>query len=75
MAFEHKENTATVFSNDKKSAENQPDFTGKGKVGDKLMDFAMWKRTAKNTGNEYFYMSFKEPSEKFGDKGKSKPAF
>ena len=38
MAFEHKENTATVFSNDKKSAENQPDFTGKGKVGEKLMD-------------------------------------
>ena len=31
MAFEHKENTATVFSNDKKSAENQPDFTGKVK--------------------------------------------
>jgi len=74
MAFEHKENTATVFTNDKKSAENQPDFTGRGKVGDKLMDFAMWKRQSK-AGNDYFYMSFKEPSEKFGDKGKSKPAF
>ena len=34
MAFEHKENTATVFANDKKSADNQPDYTGKGKVGD-----------------------------------------
>jgi hypothetical protein len=32
MAFEHKENTATVFNNDKKSADNQPDYTGKGKV-------------------------------------------
>ena len=37
MAFEHKENTATVFFNDKKSADNQPDYTGKGKVGDTLM--------------------------------------
>ena len=51
MAFEHKENTATVFANDKKSADNQPDYTGKGKVGDELMEFAMWKRTAKSSGN------------------------
>ena len=74
MAFEHKENTATVFTNGKKSAENQPDFTGRGKVGDKLMDFAMWKRQSK-AGNDYYYMSFKEPSEKFGNKEQSKPAF
>lgn len=74
MAFEHKENTATVFANDKKSADNQPDFTGKGKVGDTIMDFEMWKRQSK-AGNEYYYMSFKEPSEKFGNKGQSKPAF
>ena len=31
MAFEHKENTATVFNNEKKTADNQPDFTGRGK--------------------------------------------
>jgi len=74
MAFEHKENTATVFENDKKSADNQPDFTGKGKVGDELMEFAMWKRQSK-AGNEYFFMSFKKPSDKFGNKGSAKPAF
>tara|TARA_R100000808_G_C2155337_1_gene167564 strand:+ start:7128 stop:7352 length:225 start_codon:yes stop_codon:yes gene_type:complete len=74
MAFEHKENTATVFTNDKKTADNQPDYTGRGKVGDALMDFAMWKRQSKS-GNTYYYMSFKEPSEKFGSKGKTKPAF
>ena len=74
MAFEHKENTATVFTNDKKSSDNQPDFTGKGKVGDTLMEFAMWKRKSK-AGNEYYYMSFKEPSEKFVNKGQTKPAF
>ena len=43
MAFEHKENTATVFNNEKKTADNQPDFTGRGKVGEELMDFAMSK--------------------------------
>jgi uncharacterized protein (DUF736 family) len=75
MAFEHKENTATVFENDSKSAENQPDFTGKGKVGDELMEFAMWKRTAKSSGKEYYYMSFKKPSDKYGNKGSSRPAF
>lgn len=75
MAFEHKENTATVFENDNKSAENQPDFTGRGKVGEELMEFAMWKRTAKTSGKEYFYMSFKQPSDKFGNKRPSQPAF
>ena len=74
MAFEHKENTATVFNNDKKSADNQPDYTGRGKVGDDLMDFAMWKRTSKS-GTEYFYMSFKKPQEKYQNTGQSKPAF
>ena len=46
MAFEHKENTATVFANDKKSADNQPDYTGKGKVGDELEAHSkkQWKR-------------------------------
>tara|TARA_E500000305_G_C3998997_1_gene226229 strand:- start:869 stop:1090 length:222 start_codon:yes stop_codon:yes gene_type:complete len=73
MAYEHKENTATVFNNDKKSAENQPDFTGKGKVGEKLMDFAMWKREGKN-GN-YFYLSFKTPQDKFNNKSNNNDPF
>tara|TARA_R100001377_G_C3167989_1_gene101982 strand:- start:547 stop:771 length:225 start_codon:yes stop_codon:yes gene_type:complete len=74
MAFEHKENTATVFNNDKKTAENQPDFTGRGKVGEELMDFAMWKRESK-AGNQYYYMSFKKPDEKFQSGEQTKPAF
>jgi len=74
MAFEHKENTATVFTNEKKTADNQPDFTGRGKVGEELMDFAMWKRESK-AGNSYYYMSFKKPDEKFQNKEQTKPAF
>jgi|TARA_R110001632_G_scaffold182407_1_gene302494 hypothetical protein len=74
MAFEHKENTATVFTNEKKTADNQPDFTGRGKVGEELMDFAMWKRESK-AGNSYYYMSFKKPDEKFQNSGSNKPAF
>ena len=66
MAYEHKENTATVFTNEKKSAENQPDFTGRGKVGDSLMEFAMWKREGKN--GAYYYLSFKPPQDKFNNK-------
>ena len=48
MAFEHNENTATVFNNDKKSNDKQPDYTGKGKVGDELMEFAVWKKKSAN---------------------------
>tara|TARA_R110000824_G_scaffold26154_3_gene90289 strand:- start:1995 stop:2219 length:225 start_codon:yes stop_codon:yes gene_type:complete len=74
MAFEHNENTATVFNNDKKSSEKHPDYTGKGKVGDELMEFAVWKKKSAN-GNDYMYMSWKKPSDKFNKSGDSKPGF
>ena len=74
MAFEHKPNTATVFFNGKKSGDNQPDFTGKGKVGNSMMEFAMWRKKTQK-GDEYFYMSFKEPSEKFGNKKSNNDPF
>ena len=63
MAFEHNENTATVFNNDKKANEKHPDYTGKGKVGDEIMEFAVWN------------MSWKKPSDKFNKSGDSKPGF
>ena len=53
MAFEHKPNTATVFFNGKKSGDNQPDFTGKGKVGDSLMEFAMWRKKTQKKYSRY----------------------
>jgi uncharacterized protein (DUF736 family) len=74
MAYEHRENTATVFLNDKKTKDNQPDFKGKGKVGDDLMEFAVWKKKSSN-GNDYMYMSWKKPSDKFKSSGDSKPGF
>ncbi len=67
MAFEHKENTATVFENDKKSSDNQPDFTGKGKVDGAMKEFALWKRETKG-GKTMLFVKWSEPQEKFQSK-------
>ena len=48
-----KDNTFTLFDNDKKGNDKAPDFKGKGLVDGKEVKIAVWKRTGK-TGVEYF---------------------
>jgi hypothetical protein len=59
MPFEHKDNSGTLFPNDRKTANNQPDFKGQIKVNGKLLDIAGWiKEGAK--GN-FYSLSVSEP--------------
>ena len=44
MAYEHKENSGSVFPNVKKTSDNQPDFKGQVNVGGKLFDIAIWNK-------------------------------
>jgi uncharacterized protein (DUF736 family) len=44
MSYEHKANTGTLFPN-KKTADNQPDYKGKIKVGDQEFELAGWVKT------------------------------
>jgi uncharacterized protein (DUF736 family) len=56
MAYEHKNNTFTMFKNEGKEKETQPDFTGQGKINEKDVEIAGWKKISAS-GKEY--ISFK----------------
>tara|TARA_X000001382_G_scaffold33303_2_gene21904 strand:- start:1550 stop:1750 length:201 start_codon:yes stop_codon:yes gene_type:complete len=63
MAYEHKNNTFTLFYNEGKEKEIQPDFTGQGKIGDKDVEVAGWKKTSQN-GKEYISFKVAEKEDK-----------
>ena len=59
MAYEIKDNTFSLFENDKKGNEKAPDYKGKGKVSGVEVKIAVWKRTSQN-GVEYWAGSIEE---------------
>jgi len=58
--METKNNTGAIFKNDKKTAENQPDYKGKVNVNGADMEVALWLKESK-TGTKYFSATFQEP--------------
>lgn len=44
MAFEHRDNSASVFRNEHKESPNQPDFKGSGKIDGKEYYVSMWTK-------------------------------
>lgn len=53
MAYEIKNNTFSLFENDKKGNEKAPDLKGKGLVDGKEVKVAVWKRKSQS-GVEYW---------------------
>ena len=45
MPFEHRDNSALLFLNTNKTKDNQPDYTGKGKLDGLPIELAGWKKT------------------------------
>ena len=58
--MEQKQNTGTIFKNDKKTADNQPDYRGKINVEGKELEISLWVRTAQS-GVKYMSAAIKEP--------------
>ena len=59
--MEQKNNTGAIFKNDKKTAENQPDYRGKMMVDGKEWEISLWIRESQATGLKYFSAAIKEP--------------
>lgn len=59
MAYEIKDNTFSLFENDKKGNDKAPDYKGKGKVSGVEVKVAVWKRTSQS-GVEYLSGSIEE---------------
>lgn len=58
MAFEQRDNSGSLFKNDRKQQPAHPDYTGKGVVNGKEVYISAWVKTAKS-GVPYFSISFK----------------
>lgn len=58
--MEQKINTGAIFKNDKKTAENQPDYRGKINVEGKELEISLWVKTAKS-GIKFMSAAIKEP--------------
>lgn len=62
MAYEQKDNSASMFRNDKEGkSENFPDWGGSGKIGGVEYYVSAWEKEGKNGG--FFSLSFKPKSE------------
>ncbi len=62
MPYEQRDNSGSLFRNDRKETENHPDYTGKCMVNGEEMRMAAWLKEAKN-GTKWMSFSFSEPRE------------
>ena len=56
MAFEHKDNTGSLFKNDKEGNDKRPDFTGSAKIDGVVYKVASW---VNNSPDESIRISLK----------------
>lgn len=64
MAFTHKEGHGTIFRNNKKTKDNQPDWTGAGVQNGKEIEIAGWDKQGR--GGEFISLSFKPKGQRSG---------
>ncbi len=63
MAYEHKENKGSIFTNEKKEKDTHPDYTGQANVNGTVYNVSAWINESK-TGKKYFGLAFSIPKQK-----------
>lgn len=58
--MEQRNNSGSIFKNDKKTADNQPDYRGKITVDGKQWEISLWVKEGQQAG-KYFSAAIKEP--------------
>jgi len=58
--MEQKPNSGAIFKNDRKTADNQPDYRGKINVDGKNWEISLWVKEGSQAG-KYFSAAIKEP--------------
>ena len=59
MAYEHKENSGSLFKNEDKKSDNHPDYKGKINVKGELLDVSGWIKDT--NGKKWLSLSVREP--------------
>ena len=62
-----------LFLNDKKLTDKSPDYKGSTLINGKIYYISMWKRVGKESGQEFFSLSFKPKEEAVKAKVEHKP--
>ena len=56
MAYEHKENKGSIFKNEKKEKETQPDYTGQANVDGTVYNVSAWINKSKGVKSILDYL-------------------
>jgi hypothetical protein len=73
MAFEQRDNSGSVWVNDRKTADNHPDRTGSAKINGEDFWVHGWLKKTKD-GKPYLSLAFKKKSEQPAASEKKSPA-
>lgn len=65
MAFQQKNNSGSLFKNDKKQTDKHPDYKGTAIVDGVNKNLAAWIRTSQ-TGKKYMSITIQDPQPKTG---------
>jgi hypothetical protein len=68
MSYEQRDNSGSLFKNQKKDKDTHPDYTGNGMIDGKGFWFSAWIKKDRN-GNTFMSLSFK-PKEEMVSTGK-----
>jgi uncharacterized protein (DUF736 family) len=60
MAYEQNNNTGSLFKNERRQNDRQPEYRGTAIINGKEMRISAWVRTSKN-GTKFFSLAFDEP--------------
>jgi len=65
MAFDHRDNSGTMFKNHSKNKENQPDYRGECKINGTVLAISGWIKQGKK--GEFLSLAFSEPRQREQD--------
>ena len=72
MAYEQKDNSGSLFRNERKEKDNHPDHTGTALIDGREYYISAWAK-AKKDGGKFFSIAFKPKDEKGDLREASKP--
>ena len=67
--YEQRDNSGSIFKNNRKEKDTQPDYTGKALIDGKEKSISMWIKEGKS--GKFFSLSFQEPWKPAGEPEKA----